>query len=184
MSNFAKIHIKQLRKLLKLLDSGEVNQVKTDLRNRIKNLEVDKNQNKKKPTPNKVKVDEDTEDFDLKETANKFRDKLIKHQTEAETKLKALLKCYNIKYEFQKIFYYSKEKGQSFYIVDFYLPTNKMIIEVDGGYHNHSEQKKLDRARSKIIKNSYDIKDVIRISNSSILNQTKELEEQLMDLQR
>lgn len=68
----------------------------------------------------------------LEKRANKFRNKLIKNQTNAELAFKALLKLANIKYEFQKIIFYNN----SFYIVDFYIPDKNVVIEIDGNHHD------------------------------------------------
>ncbi len=87
--------------------------------------------------------------FLQKQTAEEFRKDLIKGQTEAEKKMKAVLKSLNIKYDFQKVFYTPK----SFYIVDFYLNDFNVVIEVDGGYHNAVQQKELDKKRTEALKN-------------------------------
>jgi very-short-patch-repair endonuclease len=38
------------------------------------------------------------------------------------------------------------------YILDFYCPTVKIAIELDGGQHNQSEKKEYDEARSEYLK--------------------------------
>ncbi len=54
------------------------------------------------------------------------------------------------------------------YIADFYCHKAKLVIEVDGGYHNKSEQKEYDENRNSIME-SYGIK-VIRFTNDEIIN--------------
>lgn len=82
-----------------------------------------------------------------KKKAEEFRADLVKRQTNAEKRMKAVLKSLDIKYEFQHIFY----TAESFYIVDFYLKDFNAVIEVDGGYHNTEDQKKLDKRRDTIL---------------------------------
>lgn len=55
------------------------------------------------------------------------------------------------------------------YILDFYCPTIKLAVELDGGQHNQSENKEYDLVRSQYLK-SHGI-DVIRFwSNEVLLN--------------
>ncbi len=53
------------------------------------------------------------------------------------------------------------------YILDFYCPTVKLAIELDGGQHNQYENKEYDLARSEYL-NAQGI-DVIRFWNNEIL---------------
>ncbi|RPI16582.1 MAG: endonuclease domain-containing protein [Ignavibacteriae bacterium] len=59
----------------------------------------------------------------------------------------------------------------SCYIADFYCHERKLVIEIDGGYHNEKEQKELDEARTNAI-NEYCI-DVIRFTNKEVKNNIK-----------
>ena len=54
------------------------------------------------------------------------------------------------------------------FIVDFYCHSIKLVIEVDGGYHNRSEQKEYDLGRTAELE-EFKIK-VLRFSNEQILN--------------
>ncbi len=55
------------------------------------------------------------------------------------------------------------------YIPDFVCLEKKLVVEVDGDYHNEEEQKKLDEARTKILsKNGFRL---IRFTNEEVLNQ-------------
>lgn len=76
--------------------------------------------------------------------ANEFRRDLIKKQTQAEKRFKALLNHLGVDYAFQEIFYFST----TFYIVDFYLKRYNIVIEIDGEYHNTREVKLRDRQRT------------------------------------
>jgi Uncharacterized protein conserved in bacteria len=53
------------------------------------------------------------------------------------------------------------------YIVDFISLQNRLIIEIDGGYHENEEQKKYDEMRSKTL-NKIGFK-VIRFTNEEVL---------------
>ena len=53
------------------------------------------------------------------------------------------------------------------YIVDFYCHKLKLIIEIDGGYHNSKEQKLLDAERSEILK--FQELEIIRFTNEEVL---------------
>lgn len=101
----------------------------------------------------------------LEDRANKFREDLIKKQTDSEKRFKIFLNRIGVKYEFQKIIFYDS----SFYIVDFYLPSRKIVFEIDGGYHNSKEQKSKDNKRTGIIKN-YGVKKVYRFTNEETTN--------------
>lgn len=52
------------------------------------------------------------------------------------------------------------------YIVDFYCHKLKLVIEVDGGYHNHFKQRELDKKRTEIIE--FQGLKVIRFTNEEI----------------
>ncbi|MGO2358381.1 MAG: endonuclease domain-containing protein [Mesonia sp.] len=54
------------------------------------------------------------------------------------------------------------------FIVDFYCHSLKLVIEVDGAYHNYEEQKLKDKERSELLK-FQDLK-VIRFTNQQVLN--------------
>jgi len=68
----------------------------------------------------------------------------------------------------------NKLNGQKFrrqhpvgiYIVDFYNHKNKLVIEIDGGYHNSEEQKLKDLEREEFLK--FNGLKVIRFKNESI----------------
>ena len=68
------------------------------------------------------------------------------------------LKSYPVKFRRQTII-------QS-YIVDFYCPTVKLVIEIDGSQHYSEEGKEYDEARTAVIE-QFGIK-VIRFSNHDI----------------
>ena len=66
------------------------------------------------------------------------------------------------------------------YIADFYCHELKLVIEVDGGYHNLLDVKKNDIARQEIIE-SFGIR-VIRFTNRQVRQNLFEVEAQIIDV--
>ena len=93
----------------------------------------------------------------LKESARELR----KNMTDVEEKLW---------YGFLRNFRYRvlRQKPIDNYIVDFYCPKLKLVIEIDGETHFTEEGKVYDEKRTNILK-SYDIK-VIRFTNPDVLS--------------
>jgi very-short-patch-repair endonuclease len=147
----------------KILSSDSLEQVKSiitkakEYRDKVRGSKVLRNQARKDRIKRIIKAR-------LGDKAKKFRTDLVKNQTPSETKMKAILKFMGIKYEFQKIFY----TETTFYIVDFYLPDENIVIELDGGYHNTKEQKAKDRKRSKALMGEID--GVYRLKNEAVEN--------------
>lgn len=75
--------------------------------------------------------------------SEKFKNGLREKATKAELSFKGNLDAYEIEYEFQKEVITRK----SFIVADFYIPSLKLMVELDGGYHNDKEQKKKDRQK-------------------------------------
>ena len=73
-------------------------------------------------------------------TAEYYKHILEVNATYAERLLKTFLDR-KIDFEFQKIIY---TDSRHFFIADFYIPSKNLIIELDGGYHETSEQKQKD----------------------------------------
>jgi len=67
-----------------------------------------------------------------------------------EEKMQVFLDKHGIYYEFQKVFYITDDNGwiTRYYIADFYLPQKKVIIEVDGKFHDKHKQHDRDRTRT------------------------------------
>ncbi|MBM4329853.1 MAG: endonuclease domain-containing protein [Deltaproteobacteria bacterium] len=75
------------------------------------------------------------------------RRELRRNQTEAEKVLWAHLRS--------KQFYgmkFFRQYSIGPYILDFYCPTIKLAVEVDGGQHNQCERKEYDAVRSEYLK--------------------------------
>ena len=79
-----------------------------------------------------------------------------------EKKMIELLDGWGIVYEFQKIFYMRSSGGfiKNYYIVDFYIPKKKIILEVDGKFHK--EQAAFDEFRTRDIQKHYPKVRVVR----------------------
>ncbi|WP_449389172.1 leucine--tRNA ligase [Chryseobacterium lineare] len=63
------------------------------------------------------------------------------------------------------------------YIVDFVSLENKLVIEVDGGYHSEKEQVEYDNLRTQYL-NSFGY-DVLRFSNEEVLNNKENVVEEI-----
>jgi len=72
-------------------------------------------------------------------------------------------------------FYRQKPVGN--YIVDFYCPKAKLIIEVDGGYHKRSEIMQNDHEKDKTM-NELGF-TVLRFSNDQVMNHIEHVLEEI-----
>jgi very-short-patch-repair endonuclease len=68
-------------------------------------------------------------------------------------------------YTWQKVF---NEKGAK-RIADFYFPKAKLIVEIDGGYHDNPEQKIADEKREKELKKKFGVR-FIRFTNKDVID--------------
>lgn len=92
-----------------------------------------------------------------------------------EERMKDFLDAHWIPYEFQKIFYIYDDDDWiiRYYIADFYLPSHKIILEVDGKFHD--KQKLHDKMRTRTIQENYPDVEVLRfkwkdLSDENIMN--------------
>lgn len=67
-----------------------------------------------------------------------------------------------------KGFRFRRQHPISLYIADFYCHEAKLVIELDGEYHNTSDMQELDAYRTEVIKN-FGI-HVLRFTNDDVLN--------------
>ena len=104
--------------------------------------------------------------YTLTDSAKHNRAKLIQTATKAEKKFIGILKSNDIKYEFQKICYYE----DSYYIVDFFIPESRLVVEIDGRYHDSSEQQRDDQLRTRRLIKLCNISNVIRFTNDELDN--------------
>ena len=91
--------------------------------------------------------------------------------TKAEKAAKDYLQKKGLKFVFQKPII----ANMNGYIADFYFPDTKLILEIDGGYHEDFEQRKADIKRTKDL-NTEGIK-VVRMKNEDVydFNYPKEI---------
>ncbi|NWG03956.1 MAG: endonuclease domain-containing protein [Syntrophaceae bacterium] len=90
------------------------------------------------------------------------RRELRRNQTDVEKALWAHLR--NKQFYGMKFF---RQYSIGPYILDFYCPTIKLAVELDGGQHNLSENKKFDETRSEHL-NSKGIK-IVRFWDNEVL---------------
>ena len=95
--------------------------------------------------------------------------KLIKEATEAELQFKKIAKLKHLKLKFQyRINIYKGHRITKFYFADFCDPINKLIFEIDGGYHFTEDQIKKDLKRTRaLVKEGFKI---FRITNEEVFN--------------
>ncbi|MDH4403226.1 MAG: class I tRNA ligase family protein [Flavobacterium sp.] len=86
-----------------------------------------------------------------------------KNPTEAEDTLWQEVRNYNLGYKIRRRHYVGN------FIADFICLEKRLIIEVDGEYHNRSEQIELDEERTLELEQKYLFK-VIRFTNNEVIN--------------
>lgn len=96
---------------------------------------------------------------DLKDRRRELR----KNQTDVERKLWAKLR--NRSFHGLKFF---RQYSVGYYILDFYCPTLKLAIELDGGQHGEEENRTYDNLRTNFL-NTEGIK-VLRFWNNDVMN--------------
>lgn len=100
------------------------------------------------------------------------RKELRNNQTRAEKVLWEKIRRRQLKgYKFRR------QHGIGEYIVDFYCSKLKLVIEVDGGYHEEAGRQEYDEKRDSYL-SSLGLK-VIRIKNDEVLDNCKEVIEDL-----
>lgn len=82
--------------------------------------------------------------------AEEYRNELIEKEQPSEKTAKKLLRQMKVMVERQYIFYYTVNSKKSFFIFDFYLPSYRLCIEIDGS--SHDDKKDKDKRRDKIVK--------------------------------
>lgn len=63
---------------------------------------------------------------------------------------------------------FRRQYGIGRYVVDFYCPKKRLVIEIDGSYHTRPEVRDYDRIRQRFIEN-FNI-CVLRFTNGEIFN--------------
>ncbi len=93
--------------------------------------------------------------------------KLKQNATPAERCFLSKIKKTGVRFKFQRGFI----KGKGYAIVDFYIPSKKFCIEIDGGYHTTPEQQKKDEWRDNWLRTERKV-SVIRITNEQAMDIT------------
>ena len=101
-----------------------------------------------------------------------LRKKLRKDMTEAEHKLWMYLRGNQTGYKFRR------QASIGKYIVDFYCPIKKLVIELDGSQHMENEE--YDKMRTKYL-NSLKIK-IVRFWNNDVLENIEGVMEKIIYL--
>ena len=100
----------------------------------------------------------------MKDKSKQFRTERLNNQTDEERVVASLLRLLNIKYTREFIL----EKQDNFKIIDLYVKSFKLAIEIDGNYHFEKEQKAKDLMRERFLFNSKKVKHILRVSNSFV----------------
>ena len=97
-----------------------------------------------------------------------FKNELIHKSTKSEIAFKDALQKHGIPYHFQKMFY---NKDFSC-IVDFYInaygKSKRIVVEIDGDYHNDIIQQQKDEYRTKWLQENRKCK-VVRFTNNHVM---------------
>jgi len=93
-----------------------------------------------------------------------FRKELRNNSTKAESQLRKALQ--NSQVEGRK---FRRQHSLGNYIVDFYCPKEKLVIELDGEYHKHPVNQEYDRKRTQYLE-SLGI-TVLRFENHLVFQQ-------------
>jgi very-short-patch-repair endonuclease len=64
------------------------------------------------------------------------------------------------------------------YVVDFWCPKLKLVVEIDGGYHMTEEQQAWDKKREQVMKRSLGAQ-TIRFTNAEVYTDLKKVDEGL-----
>ena len=96
----------------------------------------------------------------------KFRRRHLRNNmTDAEIVLWSRLKNKQLGFKFRR------QHGIGHYIVDFYCPEMKLVVEVDGSHHNKKDYKEYDQGRDQELGNLG--LTVLRFRNQEILGDIK-----------
>ena len=110
------------------------------------------------------------------ENNEKYKKILKKNITKSEKIVFDILKEKKIKFKFQKGFWTIKGKNKGFHcIVDFYIGSKKLVIEVDGGYHKEEDQKRKDGFRDKWLREIKGVQ-ILRIKNDDAKDIIKKID--------
>lgn len=114
-----------------------------------------------KPTKQKKK----RKQKEKQKVARAFSRDLKERSTGAECVFAKILQRNNINFVFQRPFM----RGETFAIVDFWLPDYGVIVEIDGGYHCDPIQIQKDAARTADLMKKGKVKGLVRFTNEQVM---------------
>ena len=56
------------------------------------------------------------------------------------------------------------------FIVDFFCPRKRIVVEVDGGVHDEDDVEEHDEVRSAFLIEQKDVKQIVRVTNEEVIN--------------
>lgn len=124
-------------------------------------------------TDNFIPIPKEPHNTNIRRNAKSHALDMKRNPSYLEKQMQEFLDNHSIGYEFQKIFYMKSKGGfiKNYYIVDFYIPKHKVIIETDGKFHK--EQADFDAFRTKDIQKHYPGVRVIRWSSADFRSYIK-----------
>jgi len=131
----------KINNLLQCLEEGNLTPIKNYLKSKLPKKKSNK-------TYTSIQVSE------------QFREENLAKETPSERRVKLLLRKLKVRFTRQQVVHYDKGK---FFILDFYIPSERLCIEIDGKYHETEEQQQLDTVRTKKL-NTMGI-EVVRYTN-------------------
>jgi very-short-patch-repair endonuclease len=101
------------------------------------------------------------------ELATSYAKKLRKNATLPETIIRSFLKGVGIKHRFQRTI---RVSPGNYRFADFYFPALRLIIEIDGKYHDNPGQQAKDRYREDEILRVRNSFSIARFTNQEVLS--------------
>lgn len=101
----------------------------------------------------------------------RFAEALREKMTAPEKKLWIFLSTKPNGFKFRRQHPFNK------YVLDFYCHHARLAIEIDGGYHYHEEQKKLDQERTKAI-NEFGVEE-LRFPNEAVMDDFEDVKDEI-----
>lgn len=109
----------------------------------------------------------------------RYNKKYLKYSKSSATRFEKKFQEQLIRTETPFFTQYPFKYLKSFIMVDFYIPSSKLVFEIDGLYHNSDDQKNKDEWRDFYL-NKKGIK-VIRITNRAVQHwKVKRIKEQIL----
>lgn len=97
-------------------------------------------------TKKRIVVSPAKEELTFKNLIEARRQERLNNRTWAEKQVRNILQSKQVKFEEEKAFITDREK-EYFQMADFYIPDWKIVIEVDGLYHNEEAQQYRDKKK-------------------------------------